>query len=60
MVDLKKSSIEAINALPDFPSLEDIFNAIYLKAKAIAGMEDIKNGNFLTTNELIKEVKSWK
>ena len=60
MVDLKKSSIEAISALPDFPSWADIFNAIYLKAKAVAGMEDIKNGKFLTTNELIKEVKMWK
>lgn len=60
MINLKQPAIEAIKALPDYPSLEDIVNAIYIKAKAIAGMEEIENGNFISSKNLIKEVKTWK
>lgn len=60
MINLKQPAIETIKALPDYPSLEDIVNAIYIKAKAIAGMEEIENGNFISSKNLIEEVKTWK
>jgi len=60
MMDLKEPAIDAIKALPDYPSLEEIINAIYIKAKAIAGMQEIENGNFISTKDLRNEVESWK
>lgn len=60
MIDLKKIAIEAINSLPDYPTIEEIINAIYIKTKAITGMKEINNGNFISSDNLKKEVHSWK
>jgi len=60
MIDLKELAIDAIKALHDYPSLEEFINTIYIKAKAIAGMQEIENGNFISTKDLRKEVESWK
>ena len=59
-MDLKETVINTIKELPDTSSLSDIINAIYIKAKAIAGMKDIENGNFSFHEDLKKEVEAWK
>jgi len=60
MINIKENAIEAIKSLPEDTSLEEILYTIYIKTKAINGMQDIKKGNFITQEELLEEVSKWK
>ena len=60
MINLKETAIQAINELPDETTLAEIINAIYIKAKAIAGMKEIEKGNYISSAVLREEVEDWK
>jgi len=54
---LKETTIETIRRLPDGCSLEDIMYKINFVAQVIDGLKDAKNGNLLTTDELLDRVE---
>ena len=60
MINLKETAIKAIQELPDETTLEDIIEAICVKAKAIAGMKEIEKGNYISSSVLREEVEDWK
>lgn len=57
MSKLKELSIEIIKQLPDDVTIEDIVDAISIIARVEQGIEQINNGNFLTSEELKEELK---
>ena len=60
MINIKETAIQAIQELPDETTLEDIIEAICVKAKAIAGMKEIEKGNYISSSVLREEVEGWK
>ena len=56
---LKEVTIEAIKKLPDECSFEDIMYEINFVAQVFDGLKDAKNGNLLTTEELLSRVEQW-
>lgn len=56
---MKDLVMEATNTLPDTATFDDILEAIYIRLKIEKGIESAKNGEGLTTEELIKEIKKW-
>lgn len=56
---IKKEAIDIITKLPDDVSLEDIMYKLYVLDKVKKGQEDIEKGNFVTTEELRKEIETW-
>ena len=59
MNTIKKEAIDIITKLPDDASIEDIMYKLYALDKVKKGQEDIKNGNFVTIDELRKEIELW-
>lgn len=56
---LKEEVKQIIDNLPDDCSLEDIQYSLYVRSKILKGLEDVKNGNFLTTEEMEKKFDKW-
>lgn len=59
MNTIKKEAIDIITKLPDDVTIEDIMYKLYVLDKIKKGQEDIKKGNFVTTDELRKETETW-
>ncbi len=59
MNTIKKEAIDIIAKLPDDASIEDIMYKLYVLDKVKKGQEDIKSGNFVTSDELRKEIELW-
>lgn len=56
----KELVMEVTSSLPDNATFEDIINAIYERLKIEQGLESAKNGNELSTDELLEEIEKWK
>ncbi len=56
---LKQEAINAIERLPDNATIEDIMYRVYVIDKIHEGLDDVRNGRVITTEELEKEVQSW-
>lgn len=54
---MKELVMETTNALPDTATFDDIIEAIYIRLKIKKGIENSKNDEGLTTEELIKEIE---
>ena len=59
MNTIKKEAIDIITTLPDDASIEDIMYKLYVLDKIKKGQEDIEKDNFVTTDELRKEIDLW-
>ncbi|QUH28757.1 hypothetical protein [Vallitalea guaymasensis] len=59
MNTIKKEVINIITKLPDDVSIDDIMYKLYVLDKVKKGQEDIKNGNFITNDELREEIETW-
>ncbi len=59
MLSIQESAIELIKKLPKNCTLEDIQYELYAKKKIAAGLEDIKNGNTISEEEMDNEIRSW-
>ena len=59
MQTLKQEAINAISKLPDNANIEDIMYRLYVIDKIHEGLEDVRNGRVITTEELEKEIQSW-
>lgn len=56
---LKQIIIEAIERLPDDCSIEDIMYRLYVIDKVLKGLEDVKSGRVMTTEDLLKKVEQF-
>ncbi len=52
--NIKNNALELIFKLPNDCSYEDIMYSLYVKSKVEAGLNDIKNGNYYTHEEVEK------
>ncbi len=56
---LKQKAIESISKLPDDASLEDMMYRLYVIDKVEKGMEELRDGSIVTSEDLQKEIDSW-
>jgi len=56
---IKDEIKQIIDNLPDDCSIEDIQYTLYVKSKIQKGLEDIKNGNSFTNEEMEKKFDKW-
>lgn len=59
MENIKDLALEAITKLPDSASIDDIMYRLYVIDKVSKGREAVKQGETLSTEELLKETESW-
>ena len=59
MQTIKEEAIKAINSLPDSATIEDIMYRLYVIDKVHAGLDDVRNGKVITSDELKREIQSW-
>lgn len=58
-MSLKEEALKTISELPDSANIDEIMYRIYVLDKINKGIDDIQNGNFITVQDLKKEIKSW-
>jgi len=56
---LKEEIKQIIDNLPDDCSLEDIQYTLYVRSKIQKGLEDIKDGNTFTSEEMERRFDKW-
>lgn len=59
MQTLKEQAIKAISKLPDEAELEDIMYRLYVLDQIRKGEEAIDKGEFISVEELEKEMAKW-
>ena len=59
MQTTKQEAMNAINSLPDSATIDDIMYRLYVIDKIKKGLDAIDRGEFVTIDELQKEVASW-
>ncbi len=59
MKSLKNEVINAISTLPDNVDIDEIMYQLYVIDQVEKGLEDVKNGNVTTIDELEKEMTKW-
>lgn len=59
MQTIKEEAIRIISNLPDDVSMDDIMYKLYVMDKIKNGQKDIKNGNYLSSDDLRKEINRW-
>ncbi len=57
MQTIKQEAINAINSLPDFATIEDIMYRLYVIDKINAGLDDVRNGKVITSEEQKREIQ---
>jgi hypothetical protein len=55
----KQAFLELVSNLPDEIDLDEIIYRLYLKQKLEAAEKDIKNGNIISHDDVIKETDHW-
>ena len=55
----KDTVLKLISEAPGNPSIEDMMYLIYLQQKIEKGMNDFKNGNTFTNDEVGLELEKW-
>jgi len=56
---LKDTAIESIKRMPESCDVEDIMYRINFIAQVMEGLEDVKAGRTITTEELLRKVDEW-
>jgi len=59
MQPIKQQAINAISSLPDTATVEDMMYRLYVIDKVNAGLEDMRNGKTISTEELLREIQMW-
>jgi predicted transcriptional regulator len=59
MSTLKQTAIDAISKMPDNAKIDEIMYKLYVIDKINKGEKDIKEGNFVDSNQLRKEIEQW-
>lgn len=56
----KQLVMEVLSTLPETFSIDDFFEILYLRLKSQNALEDIENGDIITSEDLKKEILDWK
>jgi len=56
---LKQDIINIISSFPEVFDIEEFMYKLYVLDKVKKGQQDILKGDFLTTDELRKEISQW-
>ncbi|KAB3529401.1 hypothetical protein [Alkaliphilus serpentinus] len=59
MQSIKEEAIRIISNLPDDVSIDDIMYKLYVVEKVRKGKRDISKGNYLSSDDLRKEIEKW-
>ena len=59
METIKQEAMRIISTLPDDASLDDIIYKLYVVDKVRKGKNDVRNGNYRSSEALIKEIEKW-
>ena len=59
MQNAKQEAIDAIQRLPDSADTEEMMYRLYVLENIRRGQLDADNGNTESTEELLKEIKTW-
>ncbi|SKC81950.1 hypothetical protein [Maledivibacter halophilus] len=59
MQTIKEEAIRIISNLPDDVSMDDIMYKLYVMDKIKSGQSDIKSGNYLSSDDVRKEIEKW-
>lgn len=59
MQNAKQEAIDAIQRLPDSADTEQMMYRLYVLENVRRGQLDADNGNTESTEELLKEIKTW-
>jgi predicted transcriptional regulator len=55
----KQEALDAIQRLPDTTDTEEMMYRLYVLENIRRGQEDSAEGKVISTEELLKEIKSW-
>ena len=56
---IKQEALKAISSLPETATIEDIMYRLYVIDKVHEGLDDVRNGRVVTSEELEKEIQTW-
>ena len=56
---IKELVLAEIKELPDDASIEDIIETVYIAMHVQKGLEDVKNGNVFSHEEVLRQVHTW-
>ncbi len=56
---MKDLVMEVTSTLPDNATIGEILDAILIRLSIEKGIKDIKEGNTISTEELLKEIETW-
>ncbi len=59
MQSVRENILTVINNLPNNASYDDIMEALYVNHKIDIGIDQLKNGNSLTLDQLRERLKKW-
>lgn len=59
MNSAKERAHSIIDQLPDDCTVDDILYRLYASAKIERGLEDVRQGNVVTQEEITKEMREW-
>ncbi len=59
MESLKQEALNVISKLPDTAEIDDIMYRLYVIDKVRKGREAVQRGDFISVEDLKKEIDSW-
>ncbi|MEX2716429.1 MAG: hypothetical protein Q6370_009015 [Candidatus Sigynarchaeota archaeon] len=59
MPTIKQTALHTIENLPEDVDYDDIMEALYVQQKIERGLQQIKDGNYLTHEQVKERVKQW-
>ena len=51
--------LEVASSMPETATFEEIIDAIYAQLKIEQGLDAVENGDVLTEQEVLEEMKKW-
>jgi predicted transcriptional regulator len=59
MQQVKEISLRTIEKMSENSTFEDIMYQLHVVSKIFDGLNDVKNGQIISTDELLKKVDEW-
>lgn len=55
----KQKIIESLNNIDDTATFEEILYQLYFQYKIEKGLQDVENGNYRPTEDVLREIDTW-
>lgn len=59
MIVDKQDILNIFAQLPNKVSIEEVIEALYVLAQIKQGLQDFQEGNYITTEDLKREIETW-